>query len=68
VNIPNKCDIEGHDWKFIKDWYGDPSIPNGTCDCSHFECRVCGEEADEVDGYEVEESDGREYEVEESWP
>jgi hypothetical protein len=36
-----------HVWKFVKDWYGDPSIPHGTCDCSHWECKLCGEETDE---------------------
>lgn len=33
---------EDHDWEFISDWYGDPSIVNGTADCSRWECRACG--------------------------
>lgn len=31
-----------HSMKWIKDWYGDPSIPNGTADCSRLECEQCG--------------------------
>jgi hypothetical protein len=32
-----------HYWKFIKDWEGDPTIPNGTRDCSYWVCINCGE-------------------------
>jgi hypothetical protein len=39
----------GHDWIWIKDWYGDPSIPNGTVDCSRWECRVCGEVGEDME-------------------
>ena len=35
---PAACD---HDWKWIDDWYGDPSIPYGTADCSHWQCTKC---------------------------
>lgn len=42
------CDVgDGeieHDWKYVSDWYGDPGVINGTADCSHWECRTCGEE------------------------
>jgi hypothetical protein len=31
-----------HSMKWIRDWYGDPSIPNGTADCSRSECTECG--------------------------
>ena len=31
-----------HQMKWIADWYGDPSIPNGTADCSRLECEQCG--------------------------
>lgn len=33
-----ECD---HNWKWVKDWMGDSSIPNGTLDCSHWECSKC---------------------------
>lgn len=36
---PAQCD---HDWKWEHDWYGDASIPNGTCDCSGWVCQKCG--------------------------
>lgn len=32
-----------HDPEWISDWYGDPTIPNGTADCSRWECKRCGE-------------------------
>lgn len=32
-----------HQWIFVLDWEGDPSIPNGTRDCSHWYCEVCDE-------------------------
>lgn len=35
------CD---HDWKWISDWYGDPSVINGTADCSYWQCTLCGYE------------------------
>ena len=35
----NECE---HDWRFVRDWYGDPSIPYGTCDCSGWVCQLCG--------------------------
>ena len=42
-----------HDWKYVKDWEGDPSVPNGTRDCSYWTCTKCDELSDEVpDGYE----------------
>jgi hypothetical protein len=31
-----------HDWKWVSDWYGDPSIPYGTADCSGWVCQNCG--------------------------
>lgn len=34
-----------HDWEYVSDWAGDPSVPNGTYDCSFKRCRQCGEEA-----------------------
>lgn len=47
------CKDNEHVWVWIKDWEGDPSIPNGTRDCSHWECAVCGEEYDpDLDGPE----------------
>ena len=33
-----------HYFVWLKDWGGDSSVPNGTFDCSHYECRFCGEE------------------------
>lgn len=35
-----------HNWKFIKSWGGDESIPNGTFDCSYYQCTKCDEEQD----------------------
>jgi hypothetical protein len=43
------CDESQHNWEFVKDWYGDPTIPNGTCDCSFFRCKRCGEERAEAE-------------------
>ena len=31
-----------HDWKFVRDWYGDPEVINGTADCSYIERQRCG--------------------------
>lgn len=45
------CD---HDWKWIKDWYGDPNVINGTADCSRWECQRCGEEDFERDAPEAD--------------
>ncbi len=33
-----------HDWQWIKDWYGDPNVVNGTVDCSHWRCKRCESE------------------------
>jgi len=45
------CD---HDWKYVHDWEGDPSVPNGTRDISYYECTLCGETQDEVpDGFDL---------------
>mgnify|MGYP003392991175 CR=1 FL=1 len=50
---------DGHIWKWVPDWMGDPGVINGTVDCSHYECVICGEEkdgdppADEDDDYEL---------------
>jgi hypothetical protein len=33
-----------HDWKYVRDWYGDPGVINGTADCSFWRCKRCGEE------------------------
>jgi len=47
MQLPEEeCD---HDWQVIEDWEGDPSIPNGTRDCSFLRCRTCDEE-----NYDVE--------------
>ena len=49
----SECD---HNWKYIKDWYGNPDIPNGTVDCSHWYCDKCDTESDEIpEGVEPEE-------------
>jgi len=34
-----ECEAE---MRWIDDWGGDPDIPNGTFDCSHWECPECG--------------------------
>ena len=39
-----ECD---HNWVWLNDWYGDPDVPNGTQDCSRWECSFCGEEPDD---------------------
>jgi hypothetical protein len=33
-------------WRWVRDWMGDPQVPHGTLDCSHYECIYCGEEHD----------------------
>ena len=38
-----------HRWKWIKDWYGNPEVPNGTVDCSYWECKDCGLVAEDED-------------------
>ena len=45
--LPPECEAspDGKHWRrWVKDWMGDPTIPYGTKDCSHFECAHCGEE------------------------
>ena len=32
-----------HDWVYVPDWEGDPSVPNGTHDVSYYECTKCEE-------------------------
>ena len=50
VNPETPCD---HVWTLVKDWAGDPSIPNGTYDCSYYMCLECELEQPEMpDGYE----------------
>lgn len=34
-----------HYFVWINYWYGDPDVPNGTKDCSRYECRHCDEPA-----------------------
>lgn len=38
--------IHRHDWSYLKDWEGDPTIPNGTHDVSVWRCTGCGDERD----------------------
>lgn len=45
-----------HDWKHIKTWEGDPTIPNGTNPIEYWECRKCGLE-DWVGDFDHEEDD-----------
>ena len=40
-------DEYAHHWVFVRDWYGDPTIPYGTADCSFYRCQHCGEERHE---------------------
>ena len=40
-------DACAHQWNFVRDWYGDPNVINGTADCSFWRCRKCGEETNE---------------------
>ena len=57
-----------HKWKWVNDWYGDASIPNGTCDCSGWVCQECGsteceddppEDGPDPDEYRERMEDGR---------
>ena len=41
MEVATECN---HKWKWISDWYGDPSIPNGTVDCSRWQCELCDEQ------------------------
>lgn len=42
-----RCPNDDHDWQYIRDWYGDPNVINGTADCSYKQdcsykhCKVC---------------------------
>ena len=55
-SIPeDDCD---HVWEYVPDWMGDSSIPNGTIDCSHYECLECGlEQVEEPEDY-IDDRDG----------
>lgn len=36
-----RCPNDDHDWEYVRDWYGDPNVINGTADCSYKHCKVC---------------------------
>lgn len=38
-----------HKWRWVSDWYGDPTIPNGTVDCSRMQCELCDEIDEEAE-------------------
>jgi hypothetical protein len=48
-----------HSWRRDKDWMGDPSIPNGTCEWFVYRCIECGFEhpGTPADYYEPEPPD-----------
>lgn len=46
-----------HRWKWVKDWYGNPDVPYGTVDISHWECVDCDKEAETDD--EIQEAIGQ---------
>lgn len=49
-NQKSDCD---HNWEFVADWEGDPDLPNGTHDLSHWRCLECGlEQIETPEGYE----------------
>ena len=51
--MSHDCEKRGHKWKFVKDWYGDPNVINGTADCSYWECKKCGlEQRQQPDDWE----------------
>lgn len=33
---------EKHSWRRDRDWMGDPSVPNGTCEWTVYRCVTCG--------------------------
>jgi hypothetical protein len=35
---PEVCE---HVWEWVRDWFGDPNVINGTCDCSGWRCKKC---------------------------
>jgi hypothetical protein len=41
---PDQAETCDHKWEFIRDWYGDPNVINGTADCSFWRCSRCDEE------------------------
>ncbi len=44
-----------HVWVIVPDWGGNPDVPNGTFDCSYYQCTECGEERDDMpEGFEPE--------------
>ena len=49
-----------HRWIFVKDWYGDSNVINGTQDSSFMRCKRCGREAP-VDRDELHEPDADEW-------
>jgi len=42
-----------HDWRFIRAWYGDSNVINGTADCSFYRCIKCdAEQSEKPEDYE----------------
>lgn len=41
---PDENGVIVHSWKWVRDSIGDPGVINGTADCSHYECAICGAE------------------------
>ena len=42
-----------HEWRFIRDWYGDSNVINGTADCSFYRCDKCDtEQSEKPEDYE----------------
>jgi len=39
-----------HEWEAVNDWFGDPSVPNGTQSFTYMRCAQCGEERAPQDG------------------
>lgn len=51
-----------HQWEFVRDWEGDDTIPNGTRDCSYYQCTECDAQQDEEpSGFEDAQADYGDY-------
>lgn len=48
--MSNDCQ---HAWVYVEDWEGDPSLPGGTRDLSHYLCTECElEQTDKPETFE----------------
>ena len=46
VEPATECPDDEHDWKYVRDWAGDPDVINGAYDINYKTCRICGKEGE----------------------